>query len=49
MIKKDIMKYAGAWGNMNDEVANEIKESIRKLRKKSTKELLKYSRKNGLR
>lgn len=42
--KKDIMEFAGAWKDMREEEAEEMKEKIRELRKKSTKELL---HKNG--
>jgi len=38
--KRDIMEFAGAWKNINEEGAEEMKRNIRELRKKSTKELL---------
>lgn len=38
---RDIMKFAGAWKDISDERMKRIKDSIRNLRKKSTKELLK--------
>ena len=38
--KKDIMEFAGAWKDMREEETEEMKEKIRELRKKSTKELL---------
>ena len=39
--EKDIMQFAGAWENLvSDEEAEEMKGRIRKLRKRSTKELL---------
>jgi len=39
--EKDIMKFAGAWKDMSDEETEEIKDNINKLRKKSTRELIK--------
>jgi len=39
--KKDIMRFAGAWSNISDKEALEIKENIRKIREHSTKELIK--------
>lgn len=39
--KKNIMKFAGAWKNVSDEVINDMKLRIRKLRKNSTDTLLK--------
>ena len=38
--KSDIMTFAGAWKNISDEEANQIKEDIANLRKKSSKELM---------
>ncbi len=38
--KKSIMEFAGIWKDMSDEDAEEIKNNIKKLRKKSTKELI---------
>jgi len=38
--KKDIMEFAGAWKNISDKEAEEMKSNISKLRKRSTKELM---------
>ncbi len=38
--KKDIMAFAGVWENIDDKDIESMKESILKLRKSSTKELL---------
>ena len=38
---RDIMKFAGAWKNISDERIKEMKESIKELRRRSTKDLLK--------
>jgi len=38
---RDIMKFAGSWKNVSDDRIKEIKDSIKELRKRSTKELLK--------
>lgn len=39
MHKKDIMKFAGAWNHLSDKEIKEMKNTISKLRKKSTIEL----------
>jgi|ETNmetMinimDraft_2_1059921.scaffolds.fasta_scaffold41547_1 hypothetical protein len=39
--KGDIMEFVGAWKNISDEVVRRMKDDIRRLRKKSTEELLK--------
>ena len=40
--KKNIMEFAGAWKNLvSDKEAEDMKKTIRNLRKKSTKDLLK--------
>ena len=39
--KKDIMEFAGVWKNIADKEIEEMENSINKLRKRSTKELLK--------
>ena len=36
--KKDIMEFAGAWKDMSNKDVEEIKENIRKVRKKSSAE-----------
>ena len=38
---RDIMRHAGVWKDMSNEEAESMKDSIKQLRKKSTKELLK--------
>ena len=38
--KKDVMNFAGAWKNISNEEAEEMKKNIIKMRKKSTKEIL---------
>ena len=43
-VKRDIMDFAGAWKNISEKDAENLKESILKLRKKSTSELLKKLR-----
>ena len=39
--KNDIMKFAGAWNEVSDDSIEQMKENIERLRKDSTKELLK--------
>ena len=39
--KTDIMKFAGAWENVSEKDAEDMKRNIRELRKKSTRELFK--------
>jgi predicted CopG family antitoxin len=40
--KRDVMEFAGAWKNViSDKEAKEMKINIKKLRKRSTNELLK--------
>ncbi len=46
--KKDIMEFAGAWKSMSDEEAEEMKLVIERLRKRSTRELLKEIKKINL-
>jgi predicted CopG family antitoxin len=44
--KKSILEFAGAWADIDDEEAEEMKKNIKKLREDSTKELLrKYKKK----
>jgi len=38
--KRSIMEFAGAWKDIDEEEAEKMKKNIRKLRKDSTKELL---------
>ena len=38
--KKDIMRFAGIWSHKSDEEIEGMKKSIRELRKKATKEML---------
>ena len=40
--KKDIMTLAGSWSQVDEKDIESMKESILKLRKSSTKELLKH-------
>ena len=37
--KRDIMEFAGAWKNISEEEIKEMKENIKKARKKATLEL----------
>ncbi len=39
--KRDIMEFAGAWKNISDKDIEEMKENVKKIRKKSTEDLLK--------
>ena len=39
--KKDIMEFAGAWAHLSEAETEDMKENIRKLRRKSTQEVLK--------
>ncbi len=45
--KKDIMEFAGAWKDMSDKDFEELKESVEKLRKSSTDELLRKFKRNN--
>ena len=38
--KRSIMEFAGAWKDIDEEEAEKMKKNVRKLRKDSTKELL---------
>jgi len=40
MKKKSIKDFAGVWKDMSDKDAEEIKNNIKKLRKKSTRDLI---------
>lgn len=42
ITRKDVMSLAGAWNHVDDKDIENMKESIHKLRKSSTKELLKH-------
>lgn len=38
--KKNIMDFAGIWKNMTNEEAEKLKEDIKEIKKKSTKDLI---------
>ena len=38
--KRDVMEFAGVWKNIGDEEISDMKEKIRRLRKKSTEEIM---------
>ena len=42
--KRNIMEFAGAWKNIDDKTINEMKNDIKFLRKKSTENLLKKTK-----
>ncbi len=39
--KRDIMEFAGVWKNVSEEEIKELKNEIKKIRRKSTEDLLK--------
>jgi len=39
--RKSVMEFAGAWENVSDKEVEKMKDDIKKLRKRSTNELLK--------
>jgi len=45
MKKTDIIKFAETWKNISDYTIDKMKEDIKKLKRKSTKELLKNTEK----
>jgi len=45
---KDVMKFAGAWKHISDKEAEEMKERIASIRRKSTIDLLKRLNKDDM-